>query len=244
MFVGFPVGTPPEAADLWEFCGAASAPASRRGHCRMSGSPAPLRSSPRGRPPTWEALKNIVSRVAADVVRRPGPDGGAAPDRDRRRSPGARDQASTRSSSRPGGGTGLHEPSTPRSPPSKRYSTQVPSPCLAGHPASRRTDRSRGRTEIPGDGGRSEAQHSSSRRRRLFVALALAGQEGEHARDFLMAKAGGFSRQHGFWSCSSTLPRCKVPASVDTRLSCPIRRESEKWVRHAAHLRRSTRSSR
>jgi hypothetical protein len=35
-----------------------------------------------------------------------------------------------------------------------------------------------------------------------------------------------------------------VPASVDTRLSCPIRRESEKWVRHAAHLRRSTRSSR
>ena len=35
-----------------------------------------------------------------------------------------------------------------------------------------------------------------------------------------------------------------VPASVDTRLSCPICRESEKWVRHAAHLRRSTRSSR
>src|ERR1022692_1514166 len=35
-----------------------------------------------------------------------------------------------------------------------------------------------------------------------------------------------------------------VPASVDTRLSCPIRRESEKWVRHAAHLRGSTRSSR
>jgi hypothetical protein len=35
-----------------------------------------------------------------------------------------------------------------------------------------------------------------------------------------------------------------VPASVDTRLSFPIRRESEKWVRHAAHLRRSTRSSR
>ena len=35
-----------------------------------------------------------------------------------------------------------------------------------------------------------------------------------------------------------------VPVSVDTRLSCPIRRESEKWVRHAAHLRRSTRSSR
>jgi hypothetical protein len=35
-----------------------------------------------------------------------------------------------------------------------------------------------------------------------------------------------------------------VPPSVDTRLSCPIRRESEKWVRHAAHLRRSTRSSR
>jgi hypothetical protein len=32
-----------------------------------------------------------------------------------------------------------------------------------------------------------------------------------------------------------------VPASVDTRLSCPIRRESEKWVRHAAHIRRSTR---
>ena len=26
--------------------------------------------------------------------------------------------------------------------------------------------------------------------------------------------------------------------------SCPIRRESEKWVRHAAHLRRSTRLSR
>ena len=35
-----------------------------------------------------------------------------------------------------------------------------------------------------------------------------------------------------------------VPASVDTRLSCPIRRESEKWVRHAAHIRRSTRRSR
>jgi hypothetical protein len=35
-----------------------------------------------------------------------------------------------------------------------------------------------------------------------------------------------------------------VPASVDSRLSCPIRRESEKWVRHAAHLRRSTSSSR
>jgi hypothetical protein len=35
-----------------------------------------------------------------------------------------------------------------------------------------------------------------------------------------------------------------VPASVDTRVSCPIRRESEKWVRHAAHLRGSTRSSR
>jgi hypothetical protein len=31
---------------------------------------------------------------------------------------------------------------------------------------------------------------------------------------------------------------------VDTRLSCPIRRESEKWVRHAVHIRRSTRSSR
>ena len=29
-----------------------------------------------------------------------------------------------------------------------------------------------------------------------------------------------------------------VPASVDTRFSCPIRRESEKWVRHAAHIRR------
>jgi hypothetical protein len=28
---------------------------------------------------------------------------------------------------------------------------------------------------------------------------------------------------------------------VDTGLSCPIRRESEKWVRHAAHIRRSTR---
>ena len=28
------------------------------------------------------------------------------------------------------------------------------------------------------------------------------------------------------------------------RLSCPIRRESEKWDRHAAHIRRSTRSSR
>ena len=26
--------------------------------------------------------------------------------------------------------------------------------------------------------------------------------------------------------------------------SCPIRRESEKWVRHAAHIRRSTRRSR
>ena len=46
-------------------------------------------------------------------------------------------------------------------------------------------------------------------------------------------------------------PKCRkyrstwtVPASVDTRLSCPICRESEKWVRHAAHLRRSTRSSR
>jgi len=26
--------------------------------------------------------------------------------------------------------------------------------------------------------------------------------------------------------------------------SCPICRESEKWVQHAAHLRRSTRSSR
>ena len=35
-----------------------------------------------------------------------------------------------------------------------------------------------------------------------------------------------------------------VPASVDTRLSCPIRRESKKWVRHAAHIRRSTRSNR
>ena len=35
-----------------------------------------------------------------------------------------------------------------------------------------------------------------------------------------------------------------VPASVDTRLSCPIRRESEKWVQHAAHIRRSTRRSR
>ena len=35
-----------------------------------------------------------------------------------------------------------------------------------------------------------------------------------------------------------------VPASVDTRFCCPIRRESEKWVRHAAHLRRSTRLSR
>ena len=32
-----------------------------------------------------------------------------------------------------------------------------------------------------------------------------------------------------------------VPASVDTRFSCPIRRESKKWVRHAAHIRRSTR---
>src|SRR5487761_1735222 len=38
--------------------------------------------------------------------------------------------------------------------------------------------------------------------------------------------------------------RWTVPALVDTRLSCPIRRESEKWVRHAAHLRGSTRSSR
>jgi hypothetical protein len=36
-------------------------------------------------------------------------------------------------------------------------------------------------------------------------------------------------------------PYWTVPASVDTRLSCPIRRESEKWVRHAAHIRRSTR---
>jgi subtilase family serine protease len=35
-----------------------------------------------------------------------------------------------------------------------------------------------------------------------------------------------------------------VPASVHTRLSCPIRRESEKWVRHAAHIRRSTRQAR
>ena len=35
-----------------------------------------------------------------------------------------------------------------------------------------------------------------------------------------------------------------VPASVDTRLSCPIRRESKKWVRHAAHIRRSTRRNR
>jgi len=39
-------------------------------------------------------------------------------------------------------------------------------------------------------------------------------------------------REAGYWT---------VPASVDTRLSCPIRRESEKWVRHAVHLRRSTR---
>ena len=39
-------------------------------------------------------------------------------------------------------------------------------------------------------------------------------------------------------------PLWNVPASVDTRLSCPIRRESEKWVRHAAHIRRSTRRSR
>jgi putative transposase len=29
-----------------------------------------------------------------------------------------------------------------------------------------------------------------------------------------------------------------VPASVDTRLSCPIPREHEKWVRHAARIRR------
>ena len=35
-----------------------------------------------------------------------------------------------------------------------------------------------------------------------------------------------------------------VPASVDTRFSCPIRRESKKWVRHAAHIRRSTRRNR
>ncbi len=35
-----------------------------------------------------------------------------------------------------------------------------------------------------------------------------------------------------------------VPASVDTRLSCPIRWESKKWVRHAAHIRRSTRRNR
>jgi len=40
------------------------------------------------------------------------------------------------------------------------------------------------------------------------------------------------------------IPEWTVPASVDTRLSCPIRRENKKWVRHAAHLRRSTRSSR
>jgi Phosphatase len=32
-----------------------------------------------------------------------------------------------------------------------------------------------------------------------------------------------------------------VPASVDTWFSCPIRRESKKWVRHAVHIRRSTR---
>ena len=51
------------------------------------------------------------------------------------------------------------------------------------------------------------------------------------------------------WAGTGTSLRPKqtnwtVPASVDTRLSCPIRRESEKWVRHAARLRRSTRSSR
>jgi DNA-3-methyladenine glycosylase II len=45
-------------------------------------------------------------------------------------------------------------------------------------------------------------------------------------------------------SVGLTFKRWTVPASVDTRFSCPIRRESEKWVRHAAHLRRSTRSSR
>ena len=39
----------------------------------------------------------------------------------------------------------------------------------------------------------------------------------------------------------ATVEEWTVPASVDTRLSCPIRRESEKWVRHAAHIRRSTR---
>ena len=42
----------------------------------------------------------------------------------------------------------------------------------------------------------------------------------------------------------STIKDWTVPASVDTRLSCPIRRESEKWVRHAARIRRSTRRSR
>ena len=56
----------------------------------------------------------------------------------------------------------------------------------------------------------------------------------------------GLSGEADAWAARirSATKNWTVPASVDTRFSCPIRRESEKWVRHAAHLPRSTRLSR
>ena len=68
-----------------------------------------------------------------------------------------------------------------------------------------------------------------------MVTSRKVGQGRVGGLDLVEADGGQVGQQGLEWT---------VPASVDTRLSCPIRRESEKWVRHAAHIRRSTRRSR
>jgi hypothetical protein len=90
-----------------------------------------------------------------------------------------------------------------------------------------------------GDGPSVQAPCRPSTCRTLVWQARILGARWLAAEHSLWAVGAGSAS--GRESRRPGWPMWTVPASVDTRLSCPIRRESEKWVRHAAHIRRSAR---